>query len=1364
MADNLNLELKISADDTASPALQNLNEQLDQSHAELEKLQQSVPKSAKDWADYAENTSKIASNAAEAGDSLASLRLHMLEASAASSTIAAATAVIAKWKTIVEGVAGAYDQLKKAVADAGQFAAESAQSGWTSVQTRTEALEVKIGQLTARFLEFGRIASALETAGIVLAIAEIGIKADESNEKTRQLTEQIGGLKAALQSLDPASSTVQAAKERFEELYKASLNLGAPIDDLLPKFKAFFEQTDKGDLSTRTASAALTDFLNVQKSLAASATETAEAQKNVAAAFESGSVSVSQLGAIFGSALNPALDAVAHQMGVTRDELKNLIDTGKVGTEAVFPALAAAARTVTAPLSGAGEAAAFSRQQFDAMGLSVYELSSSKLPGVTTALQYTQKAIAATVDAAVDPIGAAVEQIENFGTRISEWGRLTRQSIADAFAGPEIVKAFKGGLQESIYDLDLILVSARSAIQAAGESLGILAGAATTATNPLAALNEAWLKSADEINHAKTQLQGYIDALEGVDNASGRTAEASKALAEAAKGLPAIHLPEALQEIVDKLTATQTASSQVGAVWKQLQDLNFTGDNIKSLLILRQTIEDVSAKTGDAAGTQVAFARELASLPTKQFEALLEKTTALKSRLEEAGDKGALFGTVISVAFDKTLDAARKAAAQAEVYNKTQEGILALGEKRALNAQLIANSLNSEAAALQTATEKANAEAVSLQAAAQTAAVHAQAAQALADGKQAQADASQEVFAKLQQETAGVASLFEAENQGLAAAKADAEQKSNLAAQSREVAAAAQLEAAQAAGVAQAHQLSAQGASVLLGSLNDLRQNYENAAAKAEVLAQNERDGIATHEQTNTAIAGQIQALAAYNSAVRLTQTAFRGLGLDVEQVLTGMDAKFRETIQNLRDLASSGKLTGTSLREALQNAINTADTRAELQALEELLKRLGVSGKLSAGEVTHALDAVQDKLLQVRGATDPVAQAFRQLGIQSHESLNRAAEDARHAFETIRDSGTATPADIAAAFDAMAAKIKTASQDSADAIDRQSAAQERARARAIAWAAVRREEAAHDAAVHAEEMRMVAEASAAAQQRRIDDAATIHDGETVHQVWDMATASLLAYGYKGMEALQNISRAIGGAGASWDLYFELANRWTEQAAKQEDEVRRLTTALQEAAQSGIGLSSAMAAANQNFDKLDANRMVGLQQAIESARQKMQALQDSAKSTLQTLQQEFIQLTGNAKQQEDFQYHQKKLELEKQLQAARNAGNAKAINDLQQAEALEYRIHRQKLANIRVEEQAKAGGGSFNAPAFGRRALAQESIGAMPASSQAIAGSEKTIHVRLAGADGQAVSLFTQAGNEQPLLNILQTARAVGNA
>lgn len=658
--------------------------------AQIIDLQNQATTGGKDWLDYSQQISGVA-------ESMTGVVSNAEEIVIKTAEISAAIAIYQKWRALVTGVQTAYTELQNAIALAGTAISSGAGSTWNAVSVQTAKLETQISSLAARFASLETLAKGLSFAGLALTVAELATAAHDSNEQTRQLTEQIGGLSTSLQQLDPASRPVQTAKERFQELYKASLALHEDAPALVEQYKQFFDTTEQGNLTIQQSGRLLTDFNQVQKSLQATTAETDAAQTQLNDAFETGLTTIPKLGVIFGAALNPALDAVAKSMGLTRQQLSDLIDTGQVGAETVLPALAAAARNVTAPLSSASDAAEFAKTQFQELGYSTFDLANKSLPGVAVALQYTAKEIANTADASVDPIGAAVERIENFGARIAEWARLTKQSITDAFASPDIKQALDTGLKEAMYGLDFLLVGLKEEFVAVGESIGVVAGAAVTATNPLDDLKAVWSGMADRVLNTRDRLNEYINALEGVDNASGRTAEGAKQLEAALKTIPEIKLPEKLQDIIDKLDGTQSASSAVSVVWKELAGLDFSGNNIRNLFVLRQTIQDVTDSTKDATGTQAAFSEELSKLPVTQIAGLLAKVTELSPRLKQAGDDGALLNVALGAAFEKLGLNAAEAAGK----------ITQSGKDAAATFALIANSADTTGTQIRAALDKA---------------------------------------------------------------------------------------------------------------------------------------------------------------------------------------------------------------------------------------------------------------------------------------------------------------------------------------------------------------------------------------------------------------------------------------------------------------------------------------------------------------------------------------------------------------------------------------------------------------------------------------------------------------------------------
>lgn len=99
-----------------------------------------------------------------------------------------------------------------------------------------------------------------------------------------------------------------------------------------------------------------------------------------------------------------------------------------------------------------------------------------------------------------------------------------------------------------------------------------------------------------------------------------------------------------------------------------------------------------------------------------------------------------------------------------------------------------------------------------------------------------------------------------------------------------------------------------------------------------------------------------------------------------------------------------------------------SAEIGADLSGLERAVKidapRIMQEG---ASRMTTALTNAGKNL------TDPVAASFKTLGVTSQAQLNKTATEAIRAFNTIRQSGTATPQDIAKAWDSMQDKIGAA-------------------------------------------------------------------------------------------------------------------------------------------------------------------------------------------------------------------------------------------------------------------------------------------------------------------------------------------------
>lgn len=141
------------------------------------------------------------------------------------------------------------------------------------------------------------------------------------------------------------------------------------------------------------------------------------------------------------------------------------------------------------------------------------------------------------------------------------------------------------------------------------------------------------------------------------------------------------------------------------------------------------------------------------------------------------------------------------------------------------------------------------------------------------------------------------------------------------------------------------------------------------------------------------------------NNTEIATSAAFRILGLNAEEVLTGMDFETRKAIDSLKTLAIRGELTGVSLKQAMDKAIDLADSEAEIGALIKALEAMKLAGVLSASDMNVAIAALRQKLSDLQTGVDPVTRALEKLGVGVPEKLAAVAESAKLNFLVIQQS-----------------------------------------------------------------------------------------------------------------------------------------------------------------------------------------------------------------------------------------------------------------------------------------------------------------------------------------------------------------------
>jgi tape measure domain-containing protein len=194
----------------------------------------------------------------------------------------------------------------------------------------------------------------------------------------------------------------------------------------------------------------------------------------------------------------------------------------------------------------------------------------------------------------------------------------------------------------------------------------------------------------------------------------------------------------------------------------------------------------------------------------------------------------------------------------------------------------------------------------------------------------------------------------------------------------------------------------------------------------------------------------EAEAFARINDAV--LSASFARLGANAAAALGKISPAAQEAIDSVDGIVAAldaaqvgAEQSATAIEMALGKAFDVADSMTALDELNARVKALGESGKIGAEGMSRLADAASDARKRLEDATpgiQSVEEAFRQLGITSAAELQKAATEARQAFDVIKNSGTATAQDIERAFQAYADAAVAANGDVVDASVQAQAAQ----------------------------------------------------------------------------------------------------------------------------------------------------------------------------------------------------------------------------------------------------------------------------------------------------------------------------------
>ena len=290
-------------------------------------------------------------------------------------------------------------------------------------------------------------------------------------------------------------------------------------------------------------------------------------------------------------------------------------------------------------------------------------------------------------------------------------------------------------------------------------------------------------------------------------------------------------------------------------------------------------------------------------------------------------------------------------------------------------------------------------------------------------------------------------------------------------------------------------------------------------------------------------------------------------LGVAPERFALGMSEAGKQTVAVFQAITENARAPSDQIEAAFTAAVRSASSKDDIAALGASLKAAADQGRIGFEAAERAGLALQNRVREIAGITDPLGDSFARLGIQSQRALDAARDSARDAFNAIvRGAGTGKAAqeDLIRAFEAYAATVRASVAQSSQAIRDQVEAQLRA------------------------------EASAKG-----------------------VTAALAAMGDTGESAGERTAAAANGAAASLDNLGTAADKAAESAGNMGDKADNAANGLQNVAKAGqeassiaLDVSAAFADASttmQGLDRVAFNVLAGqrrqAQELLDSLRQ-----------------------------------------------------------------------------------------------------------------------------------------------------------------
>lgn len=348
---------------------------------------------------------------------------------------------------------------------------------------------------------------------------------------------------------------------------------------------------------------------------------------------------------------------------------------------------------------------------------------------------------------------------------------------------------------------------------------------------------------------------------------------------------------------------------------------------------------------------------------------------------------------------------------------------------------------------------------------------------------------------------------------------------------------------------------------------------------------------------------------------------------------------------RRLRELGGAANAATDELDnlKSIMGGISRAANEVDFNRLRSALRKAYGDGVITAEEFAKAQDALNQRIAEVKPATDKAVKGLA----DQRQAMSEASEAARRSLGGVGDAAQEAASGMNF-FDEVLSRSRTPLAElSAAALDAFDALQGIKKA---------------DAGIDTSSLEKTSESLQKAKGRALE----------LQGALDLEGSRATGFGRWMMET------------------FVRSEQVKVSYLEQKRALQSLMQSYESGSMSTEAFARSAASARRNLDLLDESDLSGLESAIEAANQKMRQMGESTRGTLESLQMELLQLKGTEEEIEKARFASRRRDLQAQQAEARQSGDGSAVANLQAALRTLNEIERESSRKRTQDAQQKA--------------------------------------------------------------------------